>query len=273
MLIDQQEVNPSTFIVPEGWEGEEYTCYTDEATRDLGRGQTLKGISNTSLGVPTISCYYVQAENSYIGSGSLDMTHDVNMNNWYTNSFKGVTIAPTDPPNPFSVAAFIDTIASHVQRSDALEWINGRDIAPKYLGYLDSVRAHVGARDFAGASAILDAIVREADDDVPSSLSGEAYALIRYNAIYLKRRLSGPLDFPHYTIDVRANGQGNVARWPESAALDSGTIVQLTAYSNASSDFIGWSGDAGGSANPLTVKMSGNKKVVATFAPKNGARK
>jgi hypothetical protein len=268
ILIDQQEVNPSTFIVPDGWEGEEYTCYTDEVTRDIRRGQTLKGISNTSLGVPTIASFYVQAENSYIGSGSLQMTRDLSMKNWYANSFRGVTVAPTDPPNPFSATAFLDTIASYTMRSDSLGWITGHDVTRKYLELFDSVRAHVKTIDVAGASKVVDAIVREVDDDIPSSLSGEAYALIRYNVIYLKRRLSGPLALPHFTMQVRTNGKGTVEHWPESAVLDSGSTVQLTAYEDASTDFVGWSGDAGGSANPLTVKMNGNKNIVATFFPK-----
>src|SRR6185436_4685506 len=42
--------------------------------------------------------------------------------------------------------------------------------------------------------------------------------------------------------------------------------VQLTATPGPLSNFVGWSGDTSGSANPLTVTMSGNKNITATFA-------
>ena len=44
-----------------------------------------------------------------------------------------------------------------------------------------------------------------------------------------------------------------------------GTVVQLTAVPNTGYVFTGWSGDAGGTSNPVSVTMDGNKSVTANM--------
>lgn len=44
----------------------------------------------------------------------------------------------------------------------------------------------------------------------------------------------------------------------------------MTAVPNADSVFIGWSGDVTSAASPVTVTMTGNKAVTATFAEAGG---
>jgi uncharacterized repeat protein (TIGR02543 family) len=50
-----------------------------------------------------------------------------------------------------------------------------------------------------------------------------------------------------------------------SGAYTAGTNVSVTATANPGYNFTSWSGDASGSANPLTVTMNGNKKITANF--------
>jgi len=69
-----------------------------------------------------------------------------------------------------------------------------------------------------------------------------------------------------YTLNVVAVN-GSVLISPNQALYNSGSSVQLTATPNAGFTFTGWSGDASGTNNPLTVTMNGNKNIVATFAP------
>ena len=45
-----------------------------------------------------------------------------------------------------------------------------------------------------------------------------------------------------------------------------GSVVQLTANANPGYHFVNWSGDVGGTANPITTTMNGNKTVSAVFA-------
>jgi uncharacterized repeat protein (TIGR02543 family) len=68
-----------------------------------------------------------------------------------------------------------------------------------------------------------------------------------------------------YTLTVIPTGNGTVAKSPDQPAYLSGSSVQLTASATAGWAFSGWSGDASGSVNPLTVTMDGNKNISVTF--------
>ena len=69
-----------------------------------------------------------------------------------------------------------------------------------------------------------------------------------------------------HTLSVTTIGSGTVARIPDQTSFDHGSSVQLTAIPSTGWHFVGWSGDASGSANPLTVTMDADKSITATFA-------
>ncbi|WP_347157367.1 malectin domain-containing carbohydrate-binding protein [Pontibacter chitinilyticus] len=69
-----------------------------------------------------------------------------------------------------------------------------------------------------------------------------------------------------YALTVTTQGQGVVT--PSSGTYGSGTTVKLTATPEPGYMFTGWSGDASGSANPLSITMNGNKAIIATFSLK-----
>ena len=68
-----------------------------------------------------------------------------------------------------------------------------------------------------------------------------------------------------YTLSISAVN-GSVAKVPDQPTYDHGTSVQLTATADPGYHFTGWSGDASGTDNPLTVVMDGNKSITANFA-------
>ncbi len=68
-----------------------------------------------------------------------------------------------------------------------------------------------------------------------------------------------------YTLNVTAVN-GSVTKNPDQATYNHGTNVLLTAAPNTGYQFTGWSGDASGNANPLTVSMIANKNITANFA-------
>ncbi len=70
-----------------------------------------------------------------------------------------------------------------------------------------------------------------------------------------------------YTLTVAANpaGSGTVTKSPDQATYISGAQVQVTATPSSGWSFSGWSGDASGNTNPLSVTMNSNKTVTATF--------
>ena len=71
-----------------------------------------------------------------------------------------------------------------------------------------------------------------------------------------------------YTLTVNTVGQGSVT--PNGGTYEAGTPVTLTASPASGWQFDGWSGDASGSNNPLTITMDGNKTITATFSKIQG---
>jgi len=67
-----------------------------------------------------------------------------------------------------------------------------------------------------------------------------------------------------YTLSVSASDGGNVD--PSSGTHNENSSVVLTATPSAGFEFTGWSGGASGTDNPLTVTMTGNKTITATFS-------
>ena len=67
-----------------------------------------------------------------------------------------------------------------------------------------------------------------------------------------------------YTLSVSASDGGNVD--PSSGTHNENSTVVVTATPSAGFEFTGWSGDASGTDNPLTVTMTGNKTITATFS-------
>ncbi len=68
-----------------------------------------------------------------------------------------------------------------------------------------------------------------------------------------------------YALNITTVGNGSVSKQPDQAQYPQGEVVTLTATPDTGSTFTGWSGDAGGSANPLTVTMDRAKNITATF--------
>ena len=71
---------------------------------------------------------------------------------------------------------------------------------------------------------------------------------------------------PVVTLSTGVNGQGIVVRNPERIGLTPGAEVTLTAMPAPGMVFTGWSGDATGLANPLTIIVNDNFKVDASFS-------
>ena len=65
------------------------------------------------------------------------------------------------------------------------------------------------------------------------------------------------VDSPLYGLNISTVGAGTVAKDPDQSGYSPGTLVELTATPAAHWHFAGWSGDAGGSTNPLSVTMDG----------------
>ncbi len=67
------------------------------------------------------------------------------------------------------------------------------------------------------------------------------------------------------TITINPSSGGSVSKNPNQATYTYGTNVTLTANANIGWTFASWSGDAAGNVSPVTINMTSNKSVTATF--------
>jgi uncharacterized repeat protein (TIGR02543 family) len=70
-----------------------------------------------------------------------------------------------------------------------------------------------------------------------------------------------------YTLATSVNGSGSVSRSPTGSPLPGGTSVTLTATPASGFVFAGWTGDASGPTNPITIRMLANTSITANFIP------
>ena len=68
-----------------------------------------------------------------------------------------------------------------------------------------------------------------------------------------------------FGLAVTTTGHGGVAKVPDLTTYASGSSVQLIATADPGWEFMGWSGDASGTANPLIVTMDSAKSIGANF--------
>ena len=73
-----------------------------------------------------------------------------------------------------------------------------------------------------------------------------------------------------YALSATAGSGGTVLVAPPDGPYAAGTLVSLTAVPGSGRAFTGWSGDASGSENPLSLEMSSDKAVHAAFSGGGG---
>jgi len=69
----------------------------------------------------------------------------------------------------------------------------------------------------------------------------------------------------NFSLTVTSTRGGSVAIQPSASAYAPGSSVSLRATAQLGYDFTGWTGDASGTANPLSVTMNANKVITANF--------
>ena len=97
----------------------------------------------------------------------------------------------------------------------------------------------------------------------------EGLTIVSTNASYVfplnsSRTLIANFTNNGYALNVTAVN-GTVVKNPVLVNYNSGSTVHLTATPSTGYTFTSWSGDATGTANPLTVTMTSNKNIIANF--------
>ncbi len=74
-----------------------------------------------------------------------------------------------------------------------------------------------------------------------------------------------PLNAGQHSLAILSDGFGMVTNRPRGNRFSAGASVTLTALLDAGQSFLGWSGDASGTQNPLTVTLNSSKVITAQF--------
>jgi|CXWL01.1.fsa_nt_gi hypothetical protein len=88
---------------------------------------------------------------------------------------------------------------------------------------------------------------------------------------YLSATVAITVIAPPPSQNVLSTNAGTGGSVTPGGLFNSGTTAMVTATPDATHDFAGWTGDAGGAANPLAVLMDRSKTVQANFTPKSFA--
>jgi hypothetical protein len=86
------------------------------------------------------------------------------------------------------------------------------------------------------------------------------------NANQTVSALFAPLGGGQAALTVIPDGFGHVTESPQANVYSTGAGVTLTALPDPGQSFIGWSGDASGSSNPLNITMTTSKVITASFS-------
>ncbi len=73
---------------------------------------------------------------------------------------------------------------------------------------------------------------------------------------------------PNIAYSLSTTTQGNGSVHPNGGTFQAGETISLTATPSTGYEFTGWSGDATGTSNPLSLVMDNNKNITATFSLK-----
>jgi hypothetical protein len=192
--------------LPSGWDGELFGNYPYAAIttiyEPLKPGKAVSGITLMSKGLPGVreviveprfdeDLYYPMEEGA--PAGEEDSLHAITLKVDSIRQaviYHGLTIGPWAPPAKFEPLIFLDTLISFVHESQALGLIPSKQEADRFISIFSLAKSDIENADIEGADSRIDSILVDLRDARTSRLSTEAYALIRYNAEYLKRMLS-----------------------------------------------------------------------------------
>ncbi len=105
----------------------------------------------------------------------------------------------------------------------------------------------------------------QVDDVLVDGISVGAVTSYPFTNVIAPHTIHATFKLKTYTLTVNTVGSGSVVKNPDLPSYNHGATVGLTASAAAGYTFTGWSGNATGSTNPLTVTMDGNKSITATF--------
>ncbi len=193
---------------PSGWSGGITTGGTvdwgsDEKKYRIMPGQSFGGFIIVSPGIPTIREIIVEPKWVLVVEGYVSEEDEKKAKEIEEQiAFKGKTLGPTAPPLDFNPLDFLNYIISMKHEASSLGWITNKGIEQSLDAKLSAARKKLEKGDTETAKNILSAFINEVEAQGCESYEGgsapcpkgkhltpEAYALLKYNAMYLIERL------------------------------------------------------------------------------------
>jgi hypothetical protein len=91
-----------------------------------------------------------------------------------------------------------------------LGWIKDQVTANKYLSYFSSARTKLVQHDSVGSRSVLLQVLHDVDIDSASTLTSEAYALLRFNTEYLTNKLPQAQGAPFFDVKLVSSAGTNL---------------------------------------------------------------
>jgi hypothetical protein len=155
----------------------------------INPGQTLSGFSFSSAILPGIVTYYAEGDGPIPhfdeGCATDEPIPGYDDLTPYGPGVVGKTIGPIIVPNSVVPLTFLDTLTSFTIQSRMLGWIKDDVTANRYFTNYASSKSKLLQHDILGATAVLQQVLKNVDIDSASTLTSEAYALLRFNTEYL----------------------------------------------------------------------------------------
>jgi hypothetical protein len=168
---------------------------SDRYTYEIAPGDTLGGFVMTSYGLPAIRDFKIKpkyiAEDEDVYNMGVSETEYIKNPSKYLKAFydsiswKGKTIGVTAPPANLNLAAFLDYIIDLKHQAASLGWIDNTGIVNSLDVKLDNAKKKLSQGDNNTAKNILGAFLNEVEAQTGKHLTSDAYALLKYNALYL----------------------------------------------------------------------------------------
>lgn len=187
---------------------------------------------------------------------------------WVHSLAATITVIPAPPPNRAPTIAWISPPGSVGHQQSYAMAARAQDAD----GNLAQVNVWKNSASFAFTGAGNGATANAGNpssDDGPQSITYTAQAVDAAGAesslIFHTVTVEAPPPV-QFTLATSAGGGGTVS---PGGTFTQGSTALVTATPDAIHDFVGWSGDASGNANPLPLLMDSSKSVQAVFALKS----
>ncbi|MGA7303451.1 MAG: hypothetical protein WBW88_01195, partial [Rhodothermales bacterium] len=176
---------------------------------ELAPASSLSGFGLIDSGIPSIvrgfgaSLRYLAFDDE---GPTGDLRRELDSLDLATAEIALITIAPRDPPSPFDLGDFLDTLGTYPLRAAAEGWI-ADSTAGELDRLLNDASSALSGGDSTWTATLLGTVLNHVEEIKDDSLTGEGYALMKYNIEYALGNLPGLVPIKVFLEGPYASGQ------------------------------------------------------------------